>query len=59
MLHHEWFTSPASVANARVLRIEDIDQLQAGLDGAISDFGAFNCVEHVNRGATSAGRELG
>jgi len=43
----------ASGANARVLRIEDIDQLQAGLDGAISDFGAFNCVEHVNRIAAS------
>lgn len=35
--------------NARVLQIEDIDQVEARFDGALSNFGAMNCVEHLDR----------
>ncbi len=34
--------------DARVMRIEDAGQLQGPFDGAISNFGALNCVEHLN-----------
>ena len=34
--------------NARLLRIEDIRCLQPGFDGAISDFGALNCVKRLS-----------
>lgn len=35
--------------NARVLQIENIDQVEARFDGALSNFGALNCVEHLDR----------
>jgi SAM-dependent methyltransferase len=31
--------------NARVLKIEELDQLAPGFNGALSNFGAFNCIE--------------
>jgi ubiquinone/menaquinone biosynthesis C-methylase UbiE len=37
-------TAQARGVNAEVLRIEDLDQLDGAYDGAISNFGALNCV---------------
>jgi len=34
--------------DARLLPIEDIGQLKSRFDGALSDFGAMNCVEHLD-----------
>ena len=33
--------------NARLLRIEELDQLRGTFSGAISDFGALNCIESL------------
>lgn len=35
--------------DARLLQIEDINQLKPGFEGVLSDFGAMNCVEHLDR----------
>jgi SAM-dependent methyltransferase len=35
--------------NARVLNIEELDQLASEFDGALSNFGAFNCIEQPGR----------
>jgi SAM-dependent methyltransferase len=39
--------------SARVSEIERIDALTGRFEGAISNFGAFNCVEHVDRVASA------
>jgi len=51
-------TAEARGVNARVLRIEDLGQLEGSYDGAISNFGALNCVADFPAVGATLGRLL-
>jgi ubiquinone/menaquinone biosynthesis C-methylase UbiE len=42
--------------SVRQLRIEDLRELQGSYDGAISNFGALNCIENLHGAATEMAR---